>query len=47
MLSYDALADGITAEAVIDRIVVVVPLPQVAPHTQALEGDQGSAWRTA
>ena len=47
VLSYDALADGITAEAVVDRIVAAVAVPQIAPHTQAGSQPQDQAWRSA
>ncbi|MFY1671186.1 AAA family ATPase [Plantactinospora sp. WMMB334] len=32
VLSFDAVADGITAEAVVRRLVAAVPPPQIAPH---------------
>jgi MoxR-like ATPase len=31
LLSYEALADGATADAIVERIVTTVPAPQVAP----------------
>jgi MoxR-like ATPase len=36
VLSYDALADGIAVDAVLDRFLQAIPLPQVTP--QRLEG---------
>ena len=30
MLSYEALADGVTPDAIIDRILAAVPLPELA-----------------
>jgi MoxR-like ATPase len=35
VLSYDALADGIPAEQIIDRVLATVPLPTVAPRQNA------------
>jgi len=35
VLSYDALADDIPAERIIDRVLATVPLPTVAPRQQA------------
>jgi MoxR-like ATPase len=35
VLSYDALADGIPAEHIIDRILANVPLPTVTPRQQS------------
>ncbi|WP_239140436.1 AAA family ATPase [Plantactinospora endophytica] len=32
VLSFDAVADGITAESVVRRLVGAVPPPQIAPH---------------
>ena len=30
MLSYEALADGVDADSIIDRILAAVPLPELA-----------------
>ena len=30
MLSYEALADGVTPDAIIDRILAAVPVPELA-----------------
>ena len=35
VLSYDALADGVPADHIVERIVQTVPLPQVAPRQRA------------
>jgi MoxR-like ATPase len=35
VLSYDALADGIPAEQIVDRVLATVPLPAVAPRQNA------------
>ncbi len=35
VLTYDALADGIPAEQVIDRVLATIPLPTVAPRQHA------------
>ncbi|BCJ35816.1 MoxR-like ATPase [Actinocatenispora thailandica] len=35
VLSYDALADGIPAEQIVDRVLATVPLPTVAPRQNA------------
>jgi len=35
VLSYDALADDIPADRIIDRVLATVPLPTVAPRQQA------------
>ena len=35
VLSYDALADGIPAEQVVERVLATVPLPTVTPRQQA------------
>jgi MoxR-like ATPase len=46
VLSYDALADGIPAEHVVDRVLASIPLPSVSPRQQADpygSGPQGSA----
>ncbi|HEU4424027.1 MAG TPA: AAA family ATPase [Pilimelia sp.] len=32
VLSFDAVADGVTAESVVRRLVAAVPLPRIAPH---------------
>jgi len=33
VLSYDALADGVPVEAILGRLLQVIPLPQVSPYT--------------
>jgi MoxR-like ATPase len=38
VLSYDALADDIPADRIIDRVLATVPLPTVAPRQQAITG---------
>jgi len=40
VLSYDALADDIPADRIIDRVLATVPLPTVAPRQQATTGPQ-------
>jgi MoxR-like ATPase len=35
VLSYDALADGIPAEHIVDRVMASIPLPAVSPRQQA------------
>jgi MoxR-like ATPase len=35
VLSYDALADGVPAEYVVERVLATVPLPAVSPRQQA------------
>lgn len=35
VLSYDALADGVPAEQVVERVLATVPLPTVAPRQSA------------
>ena len=35
VLSYDALADGIPAEQIVDRVLAVVPMPTVTPRQQS------------
>ncbi len=35
VLSYDALADGVPAEQIVDRVLATVPLPSVTPRQQA------------
>ncbi len=35
VLSYDALADGIPAEQIVDRVLATVPLPTVTPRQNA------------
>jgi MoxR-like ATPase len=35
VLSYDALADGVPAEYIVDRVLATVPLPTVAPRQSA------------
>ncbi|MBC6464116.1 AAA family ATPase [Actinomadura alba] len=42
VLSFDALADGVSARSIVDRIVDAVPLPRVAPRDDdALDGRPG------
>jgi MoxR-like ATPase len=38
VLSYDALADNISADTIVDRILKAVPLPTVAPRQSATPG---------
>jgi MoxR-like ATPase len=38
VLSYDALADGVPAEHIVDRVLATVPLPSVSPRQQADPG---------
>jgi MoxR-like ATPase len=38
VLSYDALADDIAADRVVDRVLATVPLPTVAPRQSAVPG---------
>jgi MoxR-like ATPase len=38
VLSYDALADNISADRIVDRILQAVPLPTVAPRQSATPG---------
>jgi MoxR-like ATPase len=38
VLSYDAIADGITANQAVSRVLQAVPLPQVAPRQRATAG---------
>ena len=35
VLSYDALADGVEVDHIIDRVLQTVPLPQVSARPQA------------
>ncbi len=35
VLSYDALADGVPAEQIVERILAAVPLPEVSPRQSA------------
>ena len=35
ILTYDALADGITTDDVISRIVATMPVPQVTPRQES------------
>jgi MoxR-like ATPase len=42
VLSYDALADDIPADRIIDRVLATVPLPTVAPRQQATPGGPSS-----
>ncbi len=41
VLSYDALADDIPADRIIDRVLATVPLPTVAPRQQAATAAPG------
>ena len=47
VLSYDALADGIPAEQVVDRVLATVPLPTVAPRQNADPKAQGQPQQPA
>lgn len=38
VLSYDAIADGVTAAQAVSRVLQTVPLPQVAPRQRATGG---------
>ena len=38
VLSYDALADGISVEVILGRLLQAIPLPQVSPYTHAGAG---------
>jgi MoxR-like ATPase len=38
VLSYDAIADGVTAAQAVSRVLQTVPLPQVAPRQRATSG---------
>ena len=38
MLSYEALADGVTPDAIIDRILAAVPLPELALRERMAHG---------
>jgi MoxR-like ATPase len=42
VLSYDALADDISADRIIDRVLSTVPLPTVAPRQNATAGAPGA-----
>ncbi len=42
VLSYDALADGVPAEHVVNRVLQSVPLPQVTPRQRAGGGPYGA-----
>jgi MoxR-like ATPase len=46
VLSYDALADDIPADQIVDRVLAVVPLPTVAPRQSATPAPvtQTGAW---
>jgi MoxR-like ATPase len=35
VLSYDALADGVPAEYIIERVLATVPMPTVSPRQSA------------
>ncbi len=35
VLSFDAIADGVAAEALVERLVAAVPLPRIAPAQEA------------
>src|SRR5699024_9884083 len=32
VLSFDALADGVDVDAIVDKLLQVIPLPQVSPY---------------
>ena len=38
MLSYEALADGVTADDIIDRILAAVPVPELALRERMARG---------
>jgi MoxR-like ATPase len=38
VLSYDAIADGVTAGHAVNRVLQTIPLPQVAPRQRAAGG---------
>jgi MoxR-like ATPase len=38
VLSYDALADNISADTIVDRVLKAVPPPTVAPRQSATPG---------
>ena len=42
VLSYDALADDIPADHIVDRVLQSVPLPPVAPRQRAAGGPYGA-----
>ncbi len=42
VLSYDALADDIPADRIIDRVLATIPLPTVAPRQQAAPAGVGN-----
>ncbi|MGI5214791.1 AAA family ATPase [Plantactinospora sp. CA-290183] len=42
VLSYDALADDIPADHVVDRVMATIPLPSVAPRQDATPNGAGS-----
>ena len=44
VLSYDALADDIPADHIVERVLATIPLPTVAPRQQATP--TGPAWPT-
>jgi MoxR-like ATPase len=33
VLSFDAVADGVSVESIVERIAAVIPVPQLAPLT--------------
>ena len=43
VLSYDALADEISADQIVDRVLEAVPLPTVAPRQSAVPAGTGAA----
>jgi MoxR-like ATPase len=43
VLSYDALADDISADQIVDRVLEAVPLPTVAPRQSAVPAGTGAA----
>jgi MoxR-like ATPase len=49
VLSFDALADGVPARGVVDRVVAAIPVPHIAPSQHVLDqphglGTGGSGW---
>ena len=38
MLSYEALADGVTADDIVDRILAAVPAPELALRERMVSG---------
>jgi MoxR-like ATPase len=45
VLSFDALADGVSARLIVDQVVAAVPLPRVAPRDdEPLDGMSRDGW---